>query len=52
MALIARFIGDPEWVWHRGEASRQRVLMLYDKQKVVALQPEHVARMAPLCGLL
>lgn len=51
-AAMERFVRDPEWGKRLGEAGRQRALMLYDEQKVVALQLERIAQAARQRALL
>ena len=43
---IARFIDDPDWSRRLGTAGRERALLLYDENKVIALQLERIAREA------
>jgi hypothetical protein len=49
---MERFIGDREWARRLGNAGRQRALLLYDENKVVALQLERIALAARQRGLL
>jgi glycosyltransferase involved in cell wall biosynthesis len=51
-AAMERFIGDREWARRLGNAGRQRALLLYDENKVVALQLERIALAARQRGLL
>jgi glycosyltransferase involved in cell wall biosynthesis len=51
-AAIERFVRNPAWGVQLGLAGRQRALMLYDEQKVVALQLERIAQAARQCALL
>jgi glycosyltransferase involved in cell wall biosynthesis len=51
-AAIERFVRDPAWGMQLGQAGRQRALMLYDEQKVVALQLERIAQAARQRALL
>lgn len=45
-AAIERFVTDPAWGKALGRAGRERALELYDEDKVVALQLEHISRLA------
>jgi glycosyltransferase involved in cell wall biosynthesis len=45
-AAIERFVRDPAWGRRLGQAGRQRALLLYDEEKVVALQLERIAHLA------
>jgi glycosyltransferase involved in cell wall biosynthesis len=45
-AAIERFVRNPAWGVKLGQAGRQRALVLYDEQKVVALQLERIAQAA------
>jgi len=51
-AAIERLIRDPAWGARLGRAGRQRALMLYDENKVVALQLERIAQAARQRALL
>lgn len=51
-AAIERFVRDPAWGQRLGQAGRQRALMLYDENKVVALQLERIAQAARQRALL
>lgn len=51
-AAIERFVRDPAWGARLGLAGRQRALMLYDENKVVALQLERIAQAARQRALL
>jgi glycosyltransferase involved in cell wall biosynthesis len=49
---MQRFVDDPDWGRRLGQAGRERALMLYDENKVVALQLERIALAARHRGLL
>lgn len=51
-AAMQRFIDNPAWGRRLGQAGRERALMLYDEDKVVALQLERIAVAARERGLL
>lgn len=51
-AAIAGFVHDPARGLRLGQAGRARALMLYDEQKVVALQLERIAQAARQRNLL
>jgi glycosyltransferase involved in cell wall biosynthesis len=51
-AAIERFVTDPAWGRALGRAGRERALALYDEEKVVALQLEHISRAARQRGLI
>jgi glycosyltransferase involved in cell wall biosynthesis len=51
-AAMERFIADPEWGRRLGRAGRDRALLLYDENRVVARQLERVALAARERGLL
>lgn len=49
---IERFVRDPAWGTKLGQAGRRRALMLYDENKVIALQLERIAQAARQRALL
>jgi glycosyltransferase involved in cell wall biosynthesis len=49
---MERFLADPEWGRRLGVAGRERALLLYDEDKVVARQLERIALAARQRGLL
>lgn len=49
---MRRFAAQPEWARRLGAAGRERALLLYDEQKVVARQLEWIAQAAKQRGLL
>lgn len=51
-AAMERFIGDPDWGRRLGQAGRERALLLYDEEKVVARQVERILLAARNRGLL
>ena len=51
-AAMERFIADPEWGRRLGRAGRDRALLLYDENRVVARQLERIALAARERGLL
>ena len=50
-AAMERFIADPKWARELGRAGRERALLLYDENKVVARQLERIALAARQHGL-